>query len=414
MVGLMRRKQLVGAVLVPLLAAPLAAAPALAEPGERRIDRGGQLQELLDAEHAAGMPGVFAEVRDGTRTWQGASGVADLETGRPVRPWFSHRVGSITKTFVATTALQLVGEGRIRLDAPIGGYLPDLLPGEVGQQVTVRMLLNHTSGIGNYTDIIDSPEAIEKLRTRTTTPAELVAIGLGLPRVFPPGTGWSYSNTNFIIAGLLIERVTGHPIAGEVCRRILDPLGLRTTYFPGDDPVIRGPHANAYLPWPDGTLRDFSVFNMSWAWAAGALISTPQDLNRFFRALLSGRLLAPAQLTEMRTTVPMDPNQPDAAGYGLGIFWEQASCGRVWGHTGGVIGQTTVTLHSPDGTRQVSLGEDQSAFATVDQATAVSTARAQFLTSALCGPETGARTAPTATRTAVHELDNPLTTAVLR
>jgi D-alanyl-D-alanine carboxypeptidase len=108
------------------------------------------LQQLLDALHAAGMPGTFAQVRAGHRTWNLAAGVADVGTGRPVRPWFRHRVGSITKTFVATTVLQLTGERRVRLDAPIARYLPGVLPGELGRQVTVRMLLNHTSGLGDY------------------------------------------------------------------------------------------------------------------------------------------------------------------------------------------------------------------------------------------------------------------------
>ncbi|MBT8227285.1 MAG: beta-lactamase family protein [Dactylosporangium sp.] len=400
----MRVGAISGTLLAALLVAPLVAAPAAAGTRSFPVDRGGQLQRLLDAEHAAGMPGVFAEVRDGQRTWQGAAGVADIDTGRPTRPWFSHRVGSITKTFVAITVLQLVAEHRIGLDAPIGDYLPEVLPGAPGRQVTVRMLLNHTSGIGNYSDVFDVAD-LEQLRDQTVTPLELVETGLEMPAVFQPGTGWSYSNTNYIIAGLLIERVTGQPAAAEVGRRILRPLGLRRTYFPGTNPHIRGPHANAYVPWLDGTLRDFSVFNMSWAWMAGAIISTPQDLNRFYRALLSGQILPPALLAEMRDTVPMVPDLPDLLGYGLGLYWEQLPCGPAWGHTGGVIGQTTVSWHSADGSRQVSLGENLSFLDDTEQARAVAEARGQFLVAALCGPEAevGATAAGADGRTSLAE-----------
>ena len=418
MVRGMRLRMMIGVLDAGLLAtgltAGLTATPAVAAPQPAGVEHGGVLQQLLDAEHAAGMPGVFAEVRTGGATWQGAAGVADVDTGRPVRPWFEHRVGSITKTFVATTVLQLVGEHRVRLDAPIGDYLPDVVTGDTGRQVTVDMLLRHTSGLGNYTDLINSYEAMEVLRTLTITPLEIAAIGLGLPRLFPPGTAWSYSNTNYILDGLLVERVTGHRVADEVGRRVLRPLGLRHTYFPGTDPVIRGPHANAYVPWPDGTLRDFSVFNMSWAWAAGELISTPQDLNRFYRALLTGRLLSPPLLAAMRTTVPMDPTVPELAGYGYGLYWEQLPCGRAWGHTGGVIGQTTVSLHSPDGSRQVTMGENLTFITDPQQDQAIALARARFLITALCGPQqtpTADQTATADQATAVAQPRGPVGTS---
>jgi D-alanyl-D-alanine carboxypeptidase len=135
------------------------------------------------------------------------------------------------------------------------------------------------------------------------------------------------------------------------------PLGLRRTYFPGTATGIAGPHAKGYLPWYDGTLRDFSEYNMSWAWTAGELISTAGDLNRFHQALLTGRLLRPTELRQMRRTVPMDPAQPAAGGYGLGLYWVALPCGRAWGHDGLVWGHSTISLHSPDGRRQVTLGE---------------------------------------------------------
>ena len=384
----MYRKVLCAVLLVLALAAP--AAPATAAPG-----RHAQLQAALAAEHAAGMPGVYAVVRDGTQSWGVAAGVADVRTGRPEQPWFRHRVGSITKSFVATTVLQLAGERRVRLDAPIATYLPDLLPGDLGKQVTVRMLLQHTSGIGNYTDTIEPTiEGLEAIRKRTFTPEELVAAGLSLPPTNAPGAGWSYSNTNFIILGLLIERVTRHPVESEIGRRILRPLGLRDTYLPGTDLYIRGPHDNAYIPEPNGALHDFTLFNMSSAWAAGALISTPADLNRFYRALLTGRLLSRGLLAQMETTVPFDPAHPAAGGYGLGLYWLELPCGRFWGHDGAVIGQSTRSLHSLDGRRQLTMAENLNNYPTPSP---IDDARNAFVVEALCGAG-ASRTARVPTR----------------
>jgi D-alanyl-D-alanine carboxypeptidase len=169
-------------------------------------------------------------------------------------------------------------------------------------------------------------------------------------------------------------------------------LGLWGTYFPGTDPVIRGPHGGAYVPWPDGKLRDFSVYNMSWAWAAGELISTAHDLNRFYRALLTGRLLRPALLAEMQATVPVGAG----FGYGLGLFFVELPCGKVWGHDGGVIGHTTISWHSPDGSRQVTLAENMNFYAPPGQPHPIDIARANFLVEALCGPGIDARAATAA------------------
>jgi D-alanyl-D-alanine carboxypeptidase len=135
---------------------------------------------------------------------------------------------------------------------------------------------------------------------------------------------------------------------------VIRPLRLADTYFPGADRTIRGAHAGAHFAVFG--VRDFATYDMSWAWTAGELISTPSDLDTFYRALLGGKVLPPAQLAQMRTTVPMDPAQPDAGGYGLGLFWAPTPCGPVWGHDGGVIGQITVSLHSADAGRQLSLG----------------------------------------------------------
>ncbi|MFY1635077.1 serine hydrolase domain-containing protein [Solwaraspora sp. WMMB335] len=313
------------------------------------------LRAALAAIADAGVPGALAAVRDGERDWRDGAGLAQVSPSRPMRPYLRHRVGSITKTFVAATLLQLVEEGRVGLDDPVGRWLPETVPGEVGAQVSVRMLLNHTSGIGNYTDaLLDSHAGIERVRTTTFSPAELAAVGLALPATGVPGAAFSYSNTNYVLVGLLIEAVTGEDAAVEVQRRILRPLRLRDTYFPGADPDIRGPHGGAYFA-PYG-VRDLSEFNMTWAYTAGEIVSTMADLNTFFRALLGGELLTAAMLDEMLTTVPMVPGVPAAGGYGLGIYSLPTGCGEFWGHDGGVLGHLTVSLHSRDGDRQVSFG----------------------------------------------------------
>jgi D-alanyl-D-alanine carboxypeptidase len=186
----------------------------------------------------------------------------------------------------------------------------------------------------------------------------------------------------------VLQRVTGRDAAVEITRRIIRPLGLRDTYFPGDSPVIRGPHARAYVPWTDG-LRDFTRYRMSWAWMAGELISTTADLDSFYRALLGGRLLRPAQLAQMRQTLPMNPAAPEDGGYGLGLFWLPAPCGAVWGHDGGTLGHLTISMHSPDGRRQATLAMNMSHYQTSPtEAHPIDVAAYAFLATALCGTAT--------------------------
>jgi D-alanyl-D-alanine carboxypeptidase len=346
---------------------------------------GHDLQEQLDLVHAAGMPGAFAEVRDGRRTWTPTAGVADVATGAPVRDGMRHRVGSITKSFVATTMLQLVAERRVTLDAPIGRYLPPgLVPADLAEQVTVRMLLQHTSGIGDFdTAIIKTLDDLVTMGDTTYTPEQLVGLGVGAGATNAPGAAWAYSNTNYILAGLIMERVTGHRYQSEVRRRILRPLGLGDTYFEGANPEINGPHMHAYVPWPDGTLKDFTHYNMSWAWAAGEVVSTAHDLNVFYRALLTGRLLPPAQLAEMQRTVAEDPANPGAGGYGLGLYWVDLPCGRFWGHDGGTIGHQTISWHSPDGRRQLTYAHSMAFY----DSPQITEAVGNFLLTALCGKQ---------------------------
>jgi D-alanyl-D-alanine carboxypeptidase len=359
---------------------------------------GSAAQRSLDAVSAAGAVGAFAEIRADGRTWSGATGIADLSNAKRMQPKMRQRIGSITKTFVATTLLQLVSEGRLGLDDPVGRWLPDLVPGELGQRITVRMLLNHTSGIGNYTDaLLTSYESFDEIRVTTYSPEQLLAIGLGLPRTGEPGARWSYSNTGYIAAGLILQRVTGRNPADEIARRIIRPLRLTDTYFPGAETVVRGPHPGAYFA-AFGT-RNWVDTSMTWAWMAGEMVSTTADLNTFFKALLGGRLLAPAMLAQMRTTVPFDPENPDVAGYGLGLYWQRLSCGQVWGHDGGVIGQITVSWHLPDASRQFSFAMNFSHYQFIPAAHPIDVAMVDFADATLC-PASSARAgaAPAAPR----------------
>ncbi|MEJ3747290.1 serine hydrolase domain-containing protein [Actinomycetes bacterium KLBMP 9797] len=379
--------------IMRITAAVAVAATAVATlPASASADsQGPALRRALAAVHAAGAPGAFAEARGSGRTWEGAAGLATLSNARPTRPEMRHRVGSITKTFVATTILQLVGEGRLKLDDPVGSLLPELVTGEVGERVTVRMLLNHTSGIGNYTnEILNSVATVIEVGNASFTPEQLVKIGLAMPPTNEPGAVHSYSNTNYIIAGLIIQRLTGNDPAAEIGRRILRPLRLTDTYFPGSDPAIRGSHAGAYFA--SLGVRDLSTYNATWAWMAGELISTMEDLNDFFQALLSGRLLPAELLAQMRTVVPFDPENPGVGGYGLGIYSIATPCGAIWGHDGGVIGQITVSWHLPDQRRQVSYAMNFSHYQISPELHPIDAALQEFLLRALC-PEA---TAPAA------------------
>ncbi|GAA2472982.1 serine hydrolase domain-containing protein [Streptomyces thermolineatus] len=342
------------------VAAPAGQAPAAETSG---ID-GVALQQGLDAVHEAGMYGVYSAVRDGRDRWKGEAGVADVRTGRLVDADMRHRIGSVTKTFVAVAVLQQVEAGRIGLDDPVGDHLPELVPGERGRSITVRMLLNHTSGIADYVMYAYpslqqmSPQSLDDNRFRSFEEEELVGMGLEAPPTGEPGEKWSYSNTNYILAGLLLEKATGTSAEDYITRNVIRKAGLRHTSFPRT-PFVPGPHSKAYesLFGIIDPPRDYSVYHPSSLDTAGAMVSTMDDLNRFYRLLLDGRLLGAEQLAEMRRTVPVTDVQGNVMGhYGLGIMAFDLPCGRYWGHGGTVFGAGTESLTSEDGRRQMSYG----------------------------------------------------------
>ncbi|MER5727184.1 serine hydrolase domain-containing protein [Streptomyces sp. NPDC002138] len=323
--------------------------------------------EALVTRH--GVPGAAAEVADPVcGRWTAARGVADLGTGRPMNAEDRLRIGSVTKSFTATVVVQLAAEGRIALDAPVERYLPGLIRGNGydGDAITVRQLLQHTSGLPDHVESLVG-EPVEDWRFRHFEPRELIATALKMPH---PDTAWHYATTNSVVAGLVIEQVTGRGVEAEVRRRILEPLGLRDTYWPGDGTRIRGPHSRSYFPAPAGSgqragaaaplagwLTDGTEWNTTFGGAGGALVSTPADVGRFYRALSAGTLVPQRWLAEMRSTVPADPERLwPGARYGLGLISSPLSCGGVWwGHGGTVPGGHRALGATGPGGRSVSV-----------------------------------------------------------
>jgi D-alanyl-D-alanine carboxypeptidase len=294
---------------------------------------GSALERSLRPVIAGGVPGAFVVVRDGNATQSAAVGKIDPD-GR-------FRIGSVTKTFVATLALQ-VG---LPLDASVVRWLPGLLPD--GDRITVRDLLAHRSGLP---DVADDPAVLDGPRS-TWSARRLIGTIAKRPRTGKPGGAFNYSSTNYLVLGLIVERATGRTLFSQLERRLFAPLGLsHTAYVPGP---LKGPHVHGYsLPSHQGVVdpsaepRDLETRSARWAGASGDVVSSVSDLMRFFRTLLHGRVLPPAQLREMEAI---------RGRYGLGLAVYPTPCGRAWGHTGNLNGVLTVAWNTRDGSRQVVL-----------------------------------------------------------
>jgi D-alanyl-D-alanine carboxypeptidase len=340
------------AVLIVLTTAATASAT------NQRPARRAELQHALDAVVSAGAPGAIALVRDGRHSLRLVSGYGNVTTRRRMRAGDRFRVGSVTKTFVATVVLQLAGEGRLALEDTVERWLPGLVPG--GANITIRQLLNHTSGLADYADDAFVRRVLDDRRKRWA-PRELIALGTGRALLFAPGAGFAYSSTGYIALGLIVEAATGQPLAGELRRRIFAPLHLRATSLDAK-PRIAGAYAHGYTRYHGGRRPlDISDIGQSFAWAAGALVSTTADLARFYRALLHGQVLRSDLLAAMRTTIPAAGQQ-----WGLGLIETPHHCGPSWGHGGETLGYETNADSSPDGTRQavVAINADQSVLGT--------------------------------------------------
>lgn len=291
----------------------------------------------------------------GTRTWHGSD---------PVTMADHFRIGSNTKPMTGTVILQLVDEGKISLDDPVSKYRPDVPNGD---NITIAQLLNMSSGLGNYTVDPYLNEQQDNNPGRAWTPDELLAMGYAQPVKFPPGEGYFYSNTNTVLLGVIIEQLTGMPVAEAFQQRIFDPLGMTETSFPAiTDASVPDPHPTFYT-WgtnvgtidstvmsPEiqaaalaGTLEpiDTTDLNPSWAWTAGSAISTADDLADFVEALTEGGLLSPElQAKRMTELNPTKPDNPDGTSYGWGI----ARIGSMYGHIGELPGTNSYMFHDPE------------------------------------------------------------------
>ncbi|WP_041730124.1 serine hydrolase domain-containing protein [Conexibacter woesei] len=293
----------------------------------------------------SGGPGAAVMGGDATTRWTLQSGVRNIYERTGIGPDDHFRIGSETKTYTASVVLQLVDERLVDLDGTVEQYLPGVLTSPYdGRVITVRQLLQHRSGIPNYTD--NNPRM---QLDGTYLMADLVRAALSQAPWFAPGTSIRYSNTNYILLGMLIERVTGQSIRTEITDRIIRPLGLTETRYPAPgDKSIGPPAVHGYVGTRIGPLTGWidisNIFEPSLAGPAGAIISTLDDTVTFYRALFSGQVVSAASLTQMRTAFPGIKD-----GYGLGIYKANLSCGTAWGHNGASPGYFTETLVGDNG-----------------------------------------------------------------
>ncbi|MGX9890169.1 serine hydrolase domain-containing protein [Streptomyces sp. NPDC002276] len=329
-------------------------------------------QQVVDA----GAPGVLVRVDNGNGRATAITRQASwARADHTLTASDEFRMGSNTKTMVATVVLQLVAEHRLKLTDPVEKWLPGLIPN--GSAITMRMLLNHTSGL--YNIIPDDADVLKTFTgqdTRQWTPEELIAAGVRHDPLFPPGTKYSYSNTGYIALGLVAEKATGHSLSDLVQERIAEPLRLKNTYLVNGSDTTKSPRlTHGYEPdpahlapvlWPGipagtefvGPARPAGHIDATWInenteWAAGSMVSSAQDWARFDTALLSGKLLSPAQLKEMKTTVAEESGNPNR--YGLGLERKFTPCGTVWGHDGQAPGYSSWDYTDDTGRRTVSV-----------------------------------------------------------
>ncbi|MFJ4626915.1 serine hydrolase domain-containing protein [Streptomyces sp. NPDC088847] len=358
------------ALVVPLAASPSSADSVRGSAVVRQDATSATRAHLRDVARklvAAGVPGVIVRVDDGHgRPIEISEQAAWTRKDHRLRADDEVREASNTKTMMATLVLQLVAEHRLALTDPVEKWLP----GQVrnGRAITLRMLLNHTSGLFDYTDDPALAPALTGRDPHVWTSTEILRLVSGHPALFEPGSEWSYSNTNYIAIGAVLEKATGKSLATLVRDRIAGPLGLRHTFY-ATGSAWRGRHAHGYEPdaahMPPDVPEEFRTYAgprhddhvdvtgdyVTADGADAAIVSTAGDWSRFYGALMSGRLLPVAQLAQMRTTVPEDPGDPQELGYGLGIETAKTDCGTVWDHVGIVPGYATYNVTDSTGRR---------------------------------------------------------------
>ncbi|MDV7355395.1 serine hydrolase domain-containing protein [Rhodococcus oxybenzonivorans] len=297
-------------------------------------------EAIVNTMARASIPGVMVGVWGADGNYVKAFGVADKSSGAPMETDFYSRIGSVTKTFTVTGVLQLVDEGKVGLDDPIGKYI-DGVP--LGDQITIRQLARMQSGLANYSANEDFQKALIADPKANFTPQQLLGYAYAQPATFPPGQGFEYSNTNTTLLGLVVEKVSGMSLADYVTQKIIDPLEMADTSFPNSN-AIPEPHPQGYTEQTaDGKETTATDWNPSWGWAAGAMISTLEDLHIWAPALATGTLLQPATQEQRLQTVTA-PGLSTDVGYGLGIF---DIAGWI-GHNGSIPGYQTVSVYLPE------------------------------------------------------------------
>ncbi|MFE7723845.1 serine hydrolase domain-containing protein [Nocardia rhizosphaerihabitans] len=328
-------------------------------------DSSADLQRGLDAITALGVSGAQAGAVDSTgRSSVVVSGVAEVGTNRPVPGNGYFRIASATKPIVAAVVLQLVGEGKLSLEDSVEKHLPGVVKGtgaghEIdGRKITIRQLLQSTSGLLDDYPGFDSKEQYLQHRFDAYSRDGLIERAMAMAPAFEPGAGWAYSNTNFLLAEAVIEKITGNSWQAEIDHRIFRLLDMRHSVWPGRRTTLPDPHARAY-----SVFAGSSEFVDTTEILDGAenLISTTADMNTFYRALLGGRLLRPAELEQMKTTVAIDEKVEmlwPGGRYGLGLVKRPLACGgEYWSHGGGDAGFITSDGVTPDGKRSIVISQ---------------------------------------------------------
>jgi D-alanyl-D-alanine carboxypeptidase len=329
----------------------LAALPQASSAGLVETELDIALEELVAT--PGGPPGAIAVVQVGGRTQVFTAGLGDLRTRRRMRASDHMRIASVAKAFSGAVALSLVERGVISLDDTIGELLPGFNPDWDG--VNLRQLLQHTSGVPDFTTSPAFREHIVAFPRRSVPPRQLVDYVAGEDLLFPSGSQYVYSNTENILVGLMVEAATGHSYVRELGSRVLGRLGLRHTSLPSGyrmpRPFIHGYDVSPPLPTQD----ESEVVAAGYTWASGGIVSTPLELNRFVRAYAGGALFGGEVRLEQLTFIAGDsqPPGPGVNSVGLGIFRYETDCGTIYGHTGNIFGFTQFTAATLDGTRSV-------------------------------------------------------------
>ena len=322
---------------------PAATTKGTTAPTARAMDAGvaARLDEAIDkVMDQAGVPGAIIGIWGPDGDYVRAVGVADQAGGAQMSTDFYHRIGSQTKTFTITGVLQLADQGKLGLDDPIAEYI-DGVP--QGDRITLRQLARMQSGLANYTDTDGFQHAFFADPFRNFTPQQLLDYAFAEPMKFQPGEGFLYCNTNTVLLGLVVEKVSGQTLPDYIRDHITDPLGMSHTSFPTTN-AFPDPHAQGYtIQNADNSETTATDWNPSWGWAAGAMISTLEDMHIWAPALATGKLLTP-QMQAQRLQTVATPGMPTDDGYGVGIF----NIGGWIGHNGSLPGYQTVSVYLPE------------------------------------------------------------------